>query len=56
MTRKAYLLYLIPIWLFLAACSSTKSIPEGGQLFTGVENINYNANKKDSHFPRPRRK
>ena len=45
-----YILYLFPIGLLLSGCSSTKSIPEGDQLFTGVKSINYTAEKKDTHF------
>lgn len=45
-----YILYLFPIGMFLSGCSSTKSIPEGDQLFTGVKSINYTAEKKDAHF------
>ena len=48
--KKTYLLYLIAATLLLSACSSTKSIPEGDQLFTGVRHINYTVEKKDAHF------
>jgi len=48
--KKIYLLYLLPIGMLLSGCSSTKSIPEGDQLFTGVKRINYTAEQKDTHF------
>ena len=48
--KNKYIACLLPIVAFLSACSSTKSIPEDDQLFTGVENINYVTDKKDSHF------
>ena len=50
MMKNKYIACLLPIVAFLSACSSTKSIPEDDQLFTGVENINYVTDKKDSHF------
>ena len=31
--------------LFLAACSTTRSIPEGDQLYTGISKIEYKAEK-----------
>ena len=40
MMKNKYIACLLPIVAFLSACSSTKSIPEDDQLFTGVENIN----------------
>ncbi len=48
--KKTHILYILTIGLFLSACSSTKSIPEGDQLFTGVKRIEYTAEKKDAHF------
>lgn len=36
--------------LLLAACSTTRSIPEGDQLYTGISKIEYKAEKKDAHF------
>lgn len=36
--------------LTLAACSSTKSIPEGDQLYIGLEDIKYNVPEKGEHF------
>lgn len=47
--KKTYFLFL-SLLLLLSACSSTKSIPEGDQLFTGVKSIHYTAEKKDTHF------
>lgn len=47
--KKTYSLFL-SLLLLLSACSSTKSIPEGDQLFTGVKSIHYTAEKKDTHF------
>lgn len=32
------------------ACSTTKSIPEGDQLFTGLKAIEYDAPEKGEHF------
>ncbi|MGI6243781.1 MAG: BamA/TamA family outer membrane protein [Prevotella sp.] len=34
----------------LSACSTTKGIPEGEQLFTGISNIEYDAPEKGEHF------
>ncbi len=34
----------------LSGCSSTKSIPEGDQLFVGLDDIKYNAPEKGEHF------
>ena len=48
--KNKHIAYLLPIAAFFSACSSTKSIPEGDQLFTGVEKINYVTDNKDSHF------
>lgn len=52
MMNKKHILYILSFGIlpFLSACSSTKSIPEGDQLFTGVKRINYTAEKKDAHF------
>lgn len=41
---------LLAITLLLSACSSTKSIPEGDQLFTGLTHIQYNAPEKGEHY------
>lgn len=48
--KNKHIAYLLPIAAFFSACSSTKSIPEGDQLFTGVEKINYTTEDKGSHF------
>ena len=48
--KNKYIAYFLPIAAFFSACSSTKSIPEGDQLFTGVEKINYTTEDKGSHF------
>ena len=48
--KNKHIAYLLPIAAFFSACSSTKSIPEGDQLFTGVEKIDYVTDNKDSHF------
>ncbi|HCC86950.1 MAG TPA: hypothetical protein DEQ17_01525, partial [Prevotella sp.] len=48
--KNKYIAYFLPIAAFFSACSSTKSIPEGDQLFTGVEKIDYVTDNKDSHF------
>ena len=42
--------FILAAALLLSACSSTKSIPEGDQLFTGLTKIGYEAETKDSHF------
>ena len=34
----------------LAACSSTKSVPDGDQLYTGLKPINYRNYEKCDHF------
>ncbi len=36
--------------VLLSACSTTKSIPEGDQLFTGLAGIKYDAPEKGKHF------
>ena len=40
---------LLPLSLLLTACSMTKNIPEGEQLFTGVKNIKYADERDDGH-------
>ena len=52
MMNKKHILYILSFGIlpFLSGCSSTKSIPEGDQLFTGVKRINYTAENKDAHF------
>jgi outer membrane protein assembly factor BamA len=37
-------------FVLLSACSTTKSIPEGDQLFTGLSGIKYDAPEKGEHF------
>ncbi len=36
--------------LVIVSCSTTKSIPEGDQLFVGLTDIDYNAPEKGEHF------
>ena len=38
---KQLLLFFLPTVLLLAACSTTKAIPEGEQLYTGIDEITY---------------
>lgn len=38
---KRLLLFFLPAVLLLAACSTTKAIPEGEQLYTGIDEITY---------------
>lgn len=40
----------LPVFLALAACSTTRSIPEGDQLYTGLSGIEYKAEEKGAHF------
>ena len=49
MKIKHILLPALTAWL-LAACSSTRSIPEGDQLYTGLKKIQYNAPESGEHF------
>ena len=49
MTRNSLL--LLPAALLLAACSMTKNIPDGDQLFTGLTKIDYQESAGESHAP-----
>lgn len=44
------LLIIIPLTIVLASCSSTKSIPEGDQLYVGLEKTKYNAPERGEHY------
>lgn len=50
MNFKHYSFYTILATVFFSACSSTKSIPEDDQLFTGLTKIEYNAQEKGEHY------
>ena len=41
---------LVLLLSFIVGCSSTKSIPEGDQLFTGLSKITYEAPERGKHF------
>lgn len=43
-------LYILAITLFFVSCSTTKSIPDDDQLFTGISKIEYKADEKNAHF------
>ncbi|MBM6993362.1 MAG: BamA/TamA family outer membrane protein [Prevotella sp.] len=47
---KVNLLIYSVLLLLLAGCSSTKSIPDGDQLYIGLDKIKYNAPEKGEHF------
>lgn len=44
------LLLIIAVASLFAACSTTKNIPEGDQLFTGLDAITYEAPEKSRHY------
>lgn len=44
------ILTIVAAVLLLAACSTTKNIPEGDQLYIGLSKIDYNAEDKGDHF------
>lgn len=48
--RSAKTLALALITLLVTACSTTKSIPDGDQLFTGLAKTDYIASVHDTHF------
>lgn len=45
-----YYIYTLFAVIFFSACSTTKSIPENDQLFTGLTKIEYNAPEKGEHY------
>lgn len=49
-TRHAAAAVLLPCALLLASCSTTKNIPEGDQLFIGLEKTEYANYEKGEHF------
>ncbi|MBP7857139.1 MAG: BamA/TamA family outer membrane protein [Prevotella sp.] len=44
------LLTAIAVLALITSCSTTKSIPEGDQLYTGLKPIEYQASEKGEHF------
>lgn len=48
--RKQHIIICLIATVLLSACSTTKSIPDGDQLFTGLSGIKYDAPEKGKHF------
>ncbi len=50
--RATFIFFLFSIFTlcFFSSCSSTKSLPEGDQLYIGLSAIKYNAPEKGEHF------
>ena len=48
--KQYHIIISLMAFVLLSACSTTKSIPEGDQLFTGLAGIKYDAPEKGKHF------
>lgn len=48
--KKQHIILTLMAVALLSGCSSTKSIPEGDQLYVGLKDITYNAPEKGEHY------